>query len=101
MPPHQGGAKHGVMNAEPALYTIRVEGHLGATALSAFPALTAEQQVTQTVLVGLLDRSALYGVLSQLEMLGLELVGLSRADRPRTPPAPGSPSSGDGCSPDP
>ena len=101
MPAHPSGANHGRMNAEPAMYTIRIEGHLGATALSAFPALTAEQQVTQTVLVGLLDRSALYGVLAQLEMLGLELVGLSRSDQPRTPPAPDSPGSGDGCSPDP
>jgi hypothetical protein len=67
------------MSAEAALYTIRVDGHLGATALSAFPALAAEHQVTQTVLVGLLDRSALYGVLSQLEMLGLDLVELTRS----------------------
>jgi hypothetical protein len=66
------------MHAEPALYTIRVEGHLGATALSAFPSLVAEHQVAQTVLVGYLDRSALYGVLSQMEMLGLDLVELVR-----------------------
>ena len=69
------------MNAEPTLYTIRVEGHLGATILSAFPTLAAEHQLTQTVLVGMLDRSALYGVLAQLEMLGLELVEVTRADR--------------------
>jgi len=70
------------MSAEPALYTIRIDGHLGATALSAFPFLSAEQQAAQTVLVGYLDRSALYGVLAQMEMLGLELVELSRSDRP-------------------
>ena len=75
------------MNAQPALYTIRVEGHLGATVLSAFPTLTAEQQLTQTVLVGMLDRSALYGVLAQMEMLGLELVEVTRTDR--APPAKG------------
>ena len=69
------------MNAEPALYTIRVDGQLGAIALSAFPALSlaAEQQCTCTVLVGRLDRSALYGVLAQLEMLGLDLLELSRS----------------------
>jgi hypothetical protein len=84
MPNHQAGSKHGGMNAEPALYTIRVDGQLGATALSAFPALSlaAEQQRACTVLVGYLDRSALYGVLAQMEMLGLDLVELSRADRP-------------------
>lgn len=73
------------MNAEPALYTIRVDGHLGATALSAFPSLAAEHQVAQTVLVGLLDHAALYGVLSQLEMLGLDLVEVRRADSPGEP----------------
>lgn len=67
------------MSEEPALYTIRVGGHLGATALSAFPSLAAEHQVSQTVLVGFLDHSGLYGVLSQLEMLGLDLVEVSRA----------------------
>ncbi|MEY9871663.1 hypothetical protein ABH931_001136 [Streptacidiphilus sp. MAP12-33] len=69
------------MSAEPALYMIRVAGHLGATALSAFPALAAEHQAAQTVLVGYLDRSGLYGVLSQLEMLGIELVEVSRSCR--------------------
>ncbi|SEL30679.1 hypothetical protein [Streptacidiphilus jiangxiensis] len=66
------------MNAEPALYTIRVQGHLGAIALSAFPSLTAQYEAAHTVLVGQLDRSGLYGVLSQLEMLGLDLVSLNR-----------------------
>lgn len=77
------------MNAEPALYTIRVDGHLGATALLAFPALAAERQPAHTVLVGRLDRSALYGVLAQMEMLGLDLVELSRSDCPKPPPEPG------------
>ncbi|WP_042417874.1 hypothetical protein [Streptacidiphilus anmyonensis] len=72
------------MSTEPALYTIRVDGLLGATALSAFPTLTAEHRAAQTVLVGYLDRSGLYGVLAQLEMLGLDLVELSRScDPPR------------------
>jgi hypothetical protein len=67
------------MTAEPAPYTIRRDGHLGATALSAFPpSLTAEHQ---TVLVGPLDRSALFGVLAQIEMLGPHLVELTRSDR--------------------
>lgn len=70
------------MTAEPAWYTIRVEGHLGATALSAFPCLTAEHRVRHTVLIGLLDRSALYGALSQMEMLGLDLIEVTRSDPP-------------------
>ena len=76
------------MSAEPAFYTIRIDGHLGATVLSAFPFLEAERQAAQTVLVGYLDRSALYGVLAQMEMLGLDLVELSRSDRPGSPPKP-------------
>ncbi|WP_248959951.1 hypothetical protein [Sphaerisporangium perillae] len=68
------------MNAEPAQYTIRVAGRLGATALSAFPpSLIAEHRPDHTVLTGLLDRSALYGVLSQMEMLGLDLIELTRS----------------------
>ena len=54
---------------------IRVDGHLGAAVLSAFPDLVAEP-VVQTVLTGVLDRSALHGVLAQLELLGLDLVEL-------------------------
>ena len=68
------------MNAEPALYTIRVGGHLGATALSAFPSLVAEHQdpAAQTVLTGFLDHSGLYGVLAQMEKLGLDLIEVTR-----------------------
>ena len=90
MPDHLPTAEHGRMSAEPAFYTIRIDGHLGVTALSAFPFLAAEQQAGQTVLVGYLDSSALYGVLAQMEMLGLDLVGLSRSDQPDSPPKPGT-----------
>jgi len=38
--------------------------------------LTAED----TVLTGVLDQSALYGVLAQVEALGLELIELRRLD---------------------
>jgi hypothetical protein len=70
---HQSPAHDGAMTVEPVHYTIRVDGHLGAAMLSAFPHLAAEL-VVQTVLTGVLDRSALHGVLAQLEMLGLDLV---------------------------
>jgi hypothetical protein len=61
----------------PGLYTIRIKGRLGPTALSAFPSMVPELKGSETVLTGLLeDRSALFGVLAQIEALGLELVEL-------------------------
>jgi len=68
----------------PGLYTIRIKGRLGATALSAFPSMASELKGRETVLTGLLeDRSALFGVVAQIEALGLELVELRQigADR--------------------
>ena len=61
---------------DPALttYTIRIKGQLGEAVLSAFPALRSRHDGAETVLVGDLDRAALYGVLSELEALGLDLV---------------------------
>jgi len=60
-------------------YRIRVRGHLGETLRSAFPALQARASGGDTVLTGPLpDRAALYGVLAQLEALGLELVEVRR-----------------------
>jgi hypothetical protein len=61
----------------PGLYTIRIKGRLGATALSAFPTMVSELKGGETVLTGLLeDRSAVFGVLAQIEALSLELVEL-------------------------
>jgi hypothetical protein len=69
----------------PGLYVIRIRGRLGATALSAFPSMVSELKGGDTVLTGLLeDRSALFGVLAQIEALGLELLEL-RQIRPRPP----------------
>jgi len=60
-------------------YEIRVRGLMGATLLTAFPALHVEAQGGETVLVGELpDQAALYGVLAQLEALGLELLEVRR-----------------------
>ncbi|HEX6452408.1 MAG TPA: hypothetical protein VF060_23475 [Trebonia sp.] len=56
-------------------YQIRVRGLLGRTIRTAFPALRAQTQGMDTVLTGLLpDQAALYGVLAQIEALGLELL---------------------------
>ena len=62
------------------LYTIRVRGRLGATVLSAFPSMAHELMGGETVLTGRLeDRSALFGVLAQIEGLGLELLEVRRS----------------------
>ena len=71
---HLPGRDHGGMDPAPALYLIRISGHLGATVLSAFPAMTAHHHGAHTVLTGLLDQSALYGVLAEMEALGLVLL---------------------------
>jgi hypothetical protein len=63
----------------PALYRIRVRGHLGATALSAFPSMLSETKSGETVLTGsLVDQSALFGVLAQVEALGLDLLEVQK-----------------------
>ena len=61
----------------PDLYTVRIRGRLGATALSAFPSMVSELKGSETVLTGLLaDRPALFGVVAHFEALGLELLEL-------------------------
>jgi hypothetical protein len=63
----------------PYRYCIRVRGRLGETICSAFPALQAQASGGDTVLTGALcDRAALYGVLSEIEALGLELLEVRR-----------------------
>ena len=75
MPAHLVGADHGPMGDHPVRYQFRISGHLGPTLLTAFPALVPEQQGTETVLTGLLpDAAALYGVLAEIEALGLDLL---------------------------
>jgi hypothetical protein len=57
------------------LYAIRINGRLGATALSAFPSMASECTAGDTVLTGVLeDRAALFGVIAQIEALGLDLL---------------------------
>ena len=63
----------------PVWYEIRVRGLLGGALLDAFPSLHAPADGTETVLTGrLVDRAALYGVLAQIEALGLELLEVRR-----------------------
>jgi hypothetical protein len=71
----------------PGLYTIRIRGRLGPTALSAFPTMVSELKGSETVLTGLLaDRSAVFGVLAQIEALGLELLELRHIPSRRQSP---------------
>jgi hypothetical protein len=62
------------MGPASARYMIRINGHLGATLLSAFPAMAWKREGPETVLTGMLDQPALYGVLAEIEALGLELL---------------------------
>jgi hypothetical protein len=78
---HQFFVDHDLVPTPPGLYTIRIKGQLGPTGLSAFPAMVSELKRGETVLTGLLaDQSALFGVLGQIESLGLELLELRRAE---------------------
>jgi hypothetical protein len=85
----------------PGVYRIRIRGRLGATALSAFPSMDHELTGSETVLTGSLDdRSALFGVLAQIEALGLELIELRQVEPRRESPASGedgSPELGRSC----
>jgi hypothetical protein len=85
-PAHQVGLQLDRVATTPGLYTIRIKGRLGATALSAFPSMVSELKGSETVLTGLLeDRSALFGVLAQIEALGLELLELRQIRARPTP----------------
>jgi hypothetical protein len=63
----------------PYRYRLVIRGLLGETIRSAFPALQAEARGGDTMLTGpLADRAALYGVLAEIETLGLELLEVRR-----------------------
>lgn len=81
------------MDLASARYMIRINGHLGATFLSAFPAMAWQRQGPETVLTGVLDRPGLYGVLAEIEALGLDLLEIRQIAEPA------SPEHGDTCSP--
>jgi hypothetical protein len=75
---HLAALDNQVMDPAPARYVIRVNGHLGATLLGAFPEMAWRQQGRETVLTGVLDQAALHGVLTEIESLGLELIEVRR-----------------------
>ena len=64
---------------QPQHYRICVGGRLGKTIRSAFPGLEARTRGDYTMLTGVLaDQAALYGVLVEIEALGLELIEVRR-----------------------
>jgi len=75
------------MDPAASAYAIRIKGHLGATVLSAFPAMIAQRSGADTVLIGHLDRSALFGVLAEVEALGLGLLEVQQLAPHGTSPA--------------
>jgi hypothetical protein len=71
----------------PQRYEILVRGCLGPTLLQAFPMLEATPHGADTLLAGrLCDQGALFGVLCEVDDLGLEIVEV------RTTPHQGDPS---------
>jgi hypothetical protein len=70
---------------------IRINRHLGATVLSAFLAMAPQRHgsTAHTVLTGLLDQSALYGVMAEIEALGLDLLEVRQLEPQRKSPGPG------------
>ena len=73
------------MGPATARYMIRINGHLGAALLSAFPAMEAERQGPETVLTGVLDQPALYGILGEVEALGLDLLEVRQFPPSKSP----------------
>jgi hypothetical protein len=86
---HLPARDDGGMDPATALYVIRINGHLGATVLSAFPAMAVHHHGAHTVLTGLLDRSALYGVLAEIEALSLDLLEVRQLSPDRKSPGSG------------
>jgi hypothetical protein len=76
------------MDPASARYLIRVNGHLGATLLSAFPAMAWHRHGRETLLTGVLDQPGLYGVLAEIEALGLDLIEVRQLPLEARSPGP-------------
>ena len=62
-------------------YQIRVRGLMSDTLIGAFPGLQAHAEPGATVLDGYLpDHAALYGLIAELEELGLQLIEIRSGD---------------------
>ncbi len=92
---HSPGRHSPLVDADtkPDLYEIRIRGVLSDRLLRAFPDLEAETRGGETMLAGVLpDQAALYGVLNQIEALGLKLLEVRyRAPTPAIRTGPDDP----------
>jgi hypothetical protein len=67
------------------MYEIRVAGHLSQNWAARFEGLSMRHEPQgETVLSGLLDQSALHGVLVRIRDLGLNLVSVNRTEAPES-----------------
>ena len=65
----------------PELYEIRVAGHLSANWAARFEGLSMRHESEgETMLSGMLDQSALHGVLVKVRNLGLKLISVNRVE---------------------
>ena len=72
------------MNA-PELYEIRVAGHLSTSWAARFEGLSMQHEPEgETVLSGLLDQSALHGVLMRIRDLGVKLISVKNLRQPES-----------------
>lgn len=59
------------------IYRIHIKGHLDEHRLRWFEGLTVSQQQNgETIISGVMDQSALHGVLNRIRDLGLELISV-------------------------
>ncbi len=66
------------MNA-PEMYEIHVKGHLSESLSGQFEGLSIRCEPDgDTILTGLLDQSALHGVLMRIRNLGLKLIAVNQ-----------------------
>jgi hypothetical protein len=77
------------MDPAPCQDAIWISGHPGAAVLSAFPAPAPHHHGAHTVLTGLPDRPARYGVPAEIEAPGLDLPEIRKLTPDRTSPEPG------------
>src|SRR3954470_1521159 len=67
---------------EEPMYEVRVAGVVPETDLLDMRAITLAPEQVDTVLYGLADEAALYGLLARLRTLGLEVVEVRRVSPP-------------------
>jgi hypothetical protein len=76
-----------------ARYEIRLQGNLEERWLRWFEGLMIDPQPDgETIIIGVMDQSALHGILNAVRDLGMELISVQRADMPKeNPPGVGQP----------